>query len=108
MPTPGSRRGSGGGGGTLDATPPQADSSPFRTRTGILGLYADWLRHRWDKYVVNYSMRMQADAVKGGVRTVRRAGEAFRFQGWEGIGGGGGGGAGGLFLFATGFFLFFP
>jgi len=92
---------------TLDATPPPADSSPFRTRTGILGLYADWLRHRWDKYVVNYSMRMQADAVKGGVRTVRRAGEAFRFQGWEGIGGAGRGAAAVLFLAATGFCMFY-
>jgi len=72
---------------TLDATPPPGDSSPFRTRTGTIGLYADWLRQRWDKYVVNYSMRMQADAVKEGVRTVRRTGAAFRFRGWDGIGG---------------------
>ncbi|HEX2721044.1 MAG TPA: DUF3488 and transglutaminase-like domain-containing protein, partial [Candidatus Deferrimicrobium sp.] len=72
---------------TLDATPPSGASSPFRTRTGTIGLYADWLRQRWDKYVVNYSMRMQADAVKGGVRAVRRTGTAFRFRGWDGIGG---------------------
>jgi len=72
---------------TLDATPPSGDSSPFRTRTGTIGLYADWLRQRWDKYVVNYSMRMQADAVKEGVRAVRRTGTAFRFRGWDGIGG---------------------
>jgi transglutaminase-like putative cysteine protease len=72
---------------TLDATPPTGDSSPFRTRTGTIGLYADWLRQRWDKYVVNYSMRMQADAVKEGVRAVRRTGTAFRFRGWDGIGG---------------------
>jgi hypothetical protein len=71
---------------TLDATPPSGDSSPFRTRTGTVGLYADWLRQRWDKYVVNYSMRMQADAVKEGVRAVRRSGTAFRFRGWDGIG----------------------
>ena len=90
---------------TLDATPPPADSSPFRTRTGILGLYADWLRHRWDKYVVNFSMRMQADAVKGGVRTVRRAGEAFRFGGWKGIGGAGRRVAGILLLAAPGFYM---
>ena len=72
---------------TLDATPPAGDSSPFRTRTGTIGLYADLLRQRWDKYVVNYSMRMQADAVKEGVRAVRRTGTAFRFRGWDGIGG---------------------
>jgi hypothetical protein len=72
---------------TLDATPPPGDSSPFRTRTGTIGLYADWLRQRWDKYVVNYSMRMQADAVKEGVSAVRRTGAAFRFGGWDGIGG---------------------
>ena len=72
---------------TLDATPPAGDSSPFKTRTGTIGLYADWLRQRWDKYVVNYSMRMQADAVREGVRAVRRTGTAFRFRGWDGIGG---------------------
>lgn len=72
---------------TLDATPPSGASSPFRTRTGTIGLYADWLRQRWDKYVVNYSMRMQADAMKEGVRAVRRAGTAFRFRGWDGIAG---------------------
>ena len=72
---------------TLDATPPLGDFSPFRTQTGTIGLYADWLRQRWDKYVVNYSMRMQADAVRQGVRAVRRTGTAFRFQGWDGIGG---------------------
>jgi len=70
---------------TLDATPPSAASPPFRTRTGTIGLYADWLRQRWDKYVVNYSIRMQAEAVKDGVRAVRRTGTAFR--GWDGIGG---------------------
>ena len=90
---------------TLDATPPLADSSPFRARTGFLGLYADWLRHRWDKYVVNYSMRMQAEAVKGGVRTVRRAGEAFRLRGWEGIGGAGRRAAGVLFPAAYAFYM---
>lgn len=72
---------------TLDATPPSGDSAPFKTRTGTIGLYADWLRQRWDKYVVNYSMRMQADAVREGVRAVRRTGSVFRFRGWEGIGG---------------------
>jgi transglutaminase-like putative cysteine protease len=91
---------------TLDATPPPAETSPFRTRTGILGLYADWLRHRWDKYVVNYSLRMQADAVKGGVRAVRRAGGAFRLRGWEGVGRAGRGAAGSLLLAAPAFYLF--
>lgn len=71
---------------TLDATPPAGETSPFRTRTGTFGLYADWLRQRWDKYVVNYSMRMQADAVMGGVRAVRRTGAAYRFGGWDGFG----------------------
>ena len=71
---------------TLDATPPAGDSSPYKTRTGAIGLYADWLRQRWDKYVVNYSMRMQADALKGGIRAVRRTGTVFRFRGWDGIG----------------------
>jgi protein-glutamine gamma-glutamyltransferase len=72
---------------TLDATPPSGAPSLFRTRTGTIGLYADWLRQRWDKYVVNYSMRMQADAMKEGMRAVRRTGAAFRFGGWDGIGG---------------------
>jgi len=71
---------------TLDATPPSGASSPFGTRTGTIGLYADWLRQRWDKYVVNYSMRMQADALKEGMRGIRRTGAAFRFHGWNGIG----------------------
>jgi transglutaminase-like putative cysteine protease len=71
---------------TLDATPPTGNSSLFRVRTGTIGLYADWLRQRWDKYVVNYSLRMQADAVMEGVRAVRRTGTAFRFRGWDGIG----------------------
>jgi len=72
---------------TVDATPPSGASSPYRTRTGTIGLYADWLCQRWDKYVVNYSMRMQADAVREGVRAVRRTGAAFRFRGWDGIAG---------------------
>jgi len=72
---------------TLDGTPASGAFSTFGTRTGTIGLYADWLRQRWDKFVVNYSMRMQADAVKEGVRAVRRTGAAFRFRGWNGIGG---------------------
>lgn len=92
---------------TLDSTPPPADSSPFRTRTGVLGLYADWLRHRWDKYVVNYSVRMQADAVKGGVRAVRRTGKAFRIEGLGGAGQAVRRGAAGVLLAAAAFFLLF-
>lgn len=92
---------------TLDATPPPADSSPFRTRTGFLGLYADWLRHRWDKYVVDYSLRMQTDALKGGMRAVRRTGSAFRFRDWEGVGEAGRRAAGSLLLAAPAFYLFY-
>ena len=72
---------------TLDATPPSGASSPFKKRMGMIGLYADWLRQRWDKYVVNYSVRMQADVVKEGVRGIRRTGTAFRFRGWGGLAG---------------------
>jgi hypothetical protein len=90
---------------TLDATPPSGASSPYRTRTGTIGLYADWLRQRWDKYVVNYSMRMQADAVREGVRAVRRTGAAFRFRGWDGIGGAARGAAGRGLLAAAAIFL---
>lgn len=92
---------------TLDATPAAGDSSPFSTRTGVLGLYADWLRQRWDKYVVNYSLRMQADAVRGGVRAVRRTGAALRFRGWEGIGENARRGAVGALLAAPAFYLLF-
>jgi transglutaminase-like putative cysteine protease len=63
---------------TLDATPPQEEDSPFLARTGKAGLYLDWLRHRWDKYVINYSLRMQAEAVAGGWSALRRTGKGFR------------------------------
>ena len=92
---------------TLDATPPSGDFSPFKTRTGTIGLYADWLRQRWDKYVVNYSMRMQADAVREGVRAVRRTGTAFRFRGWDGIGGAARRTAGGSILAAAALYLLY-
>jgi transglutaminase-like putative cysteine protease len=92
---------------TLDATPSSGDSSPFKTRTGAIGLYADWLRHRWDKYVINYSMRMQADAVRQGVRAVRRNGSAFRFRGWAGIGGAARRAAGWSLLVAPALYLLF-
>ncbi len=71
---------------TFDATPPLGPASPFFARTGMLGLYADWARQRWDKYVVNYSLRTQADLAAGGLRAVRRTGAAFRIGRWEGIG----------------------
>jgi transglutaminase-like putative cysteine protease len=60
----------------LDATPPLGEDSPFLVRTGTAGLYIDWVRQRWDKYVVNYSLRMQADAVAGGWSAFRRTGRA--------------------------------
>jgi len=63
---------------TLDATPPPGENSPFLVRTGKAGLYADWMRQRWDKYVVNFSLRMQADAVAGGWSAFRRTGRAIR------------------------------
>jgi hypothetical protein len=63
---------------TLDATPPQGDTSPFFARTGTFGLYFDWVRQRWNKYVVNYSLQMQAQAVSGGWFALRRAGIRFR------------------------------
>ncbi len=66
---------------TLDATPPQGEGSPFFRKTGPLSLYADWLRQRWDKYVMNYSLRMQADAVVAGWSGVRRTGKALGL-GW--------------------------
>jgi len=63
----------------LDATPALGENSPFLVRTGKLGLFVDWTRQRWDKYVVNYSLRMQADAVAGGWSAARRTGRAIRF-----------------------------
>jgi hypothetical protein len=76
-------------------------------RTGTIGLYADWLRQRWDKYVVNYSMRMQVDAVREGVRAVRRTGMAFRFREWDGIGGAARRAAGGTLLAAPALYLLY-
>lgn len=63
---------------TLDATPPAAGISPFSRRTGMIGIYLDWARQRWNKYVVNYSLRMQAEAVSQGWRAVRRSGWNLR------------------------------
>ncbi|MEW6720015.1 MAG: transglutaminaseTgpA domain-containing protein [Thermodesulfobacteriota bacterium] len=62
---------------TMDATPPQGEASPFFRKTGLLGLSVDWLSQRWDKYVVNYSQRMQAEAFFAGWRGVRRTGAYF-------------------------------
>jgi len=58
---------------TLDATPPSDRISPFSSRTGMLGITLDWARQQWNKYVVNYSLRMQAEAVTQGWRAVRRS-----------------------------------
>lgn len=63
---------------TLDATPPPDGDSPFLVSTGRPGLYLDWLRHRWDKYVIHFSLRMQADAVSGGWSLLRRTGRGLR------------------------------
>jgi transglutaminase-like putative cysteine protease len=63
---------------TLDATPPQGENSPFFARTGMFGLYFDWARQRWNKYVVNFSLQMQAQAVSGGWFALRRAGIQIR------------------------------
>ncbi len=62
---------------TLDATPPLGAASPFYAKTGSIGLYTDWLRQRWDKYVMSYSLRMQADAVSAGWSGMRRTGRAL-------------------------------
>ncbi len=51
---------------TLDATPPLGEQSPFFARTGKAEIYIDWVRQRWDKYVVNYSLKMQAEGVAEG------------------------------------------
>ncbi|RJP21068.1 MAG: DUF3488 domain-containing protein [Deltaproteobacteria bacterium] len=66
---------------TFDATPPAGEESPFSRKTGPIGLYVDWLRQRWDKYVVNYSLGMQAQAVSGGWTAARKAGRMFRYGG---------------------------
>ncbi|MGE5189736.1 MAG: DUF3488 and DUF4129 domain-containing transglutaminase family protein [Gemmatimonadota bacterium] len=63
----------GGGWTTLDATPSLGEGSPFFARTGAAGIYLDWLRQRWNKYVVSYSLKMQGDAVMEGWSSLRRA-----------------------------------
>ena len=63
---------------TLDATPPMEEDSPFFSRTGRIGMYLDWGRQRWSKYVLNYSLEMQREAVSGGWFAMRRAGGQLR------------------------------
>ncbi len=62
----------------LDATPA---ADPFHERTGRMGMYLDWARQRWKKYVVNYSLRIQAEALGEGIRSL---GEAWRAAGRPG------------------------
>ncbi len=63
----------GGAWRTMDATPQLGEDSPFLSRTGLVGIYLDWARQRWNKYVVSYSLKMQGDAVVDGWATARRA-----------------------------------
>ena len=63
---------------TLDATPPMGEDSPFFSRTGRIGMYLDWTRQRWSKYVLNYSLEMQREAVSGGWFAMRRTGGQLR------------------------------
>lgn len=56
---------------TLDATPPADRISLFSAQTGRIGIYFDWAQQRWNKYVVDYSLRMQAAAVSQGWQAVR-------------------------------------
>ncbi|MDX1815017.1 MAG: DUF3488 and transglutaminase-like domain-containing protein [Thermodesulfobacteriota bacterium] len=63
---------------TLDATPSLGESNPFFSRTGRVGMYIDWTMQQWNKYVVNYSLRMQAQAVSGGWFALRRSGKRIR------------------------------
>ena len=65
---------------TMDATPPQPKESFLQQKLGFLLLYADWLRHRWDKYVMNYSLRMQASAVRGGIFGLKRISRQISFS----------------------------
>jgi transglutaminase-like putative cysteine protease len=58
---------------TLDATPPLGEHSPFFARTGKVGIYIDWARQRWNKYVVDYSLKMQAESVSEGWAALGRA-----------------------------------
>ncbi len=57
----------------MDVTPMVGANSPFFSRTGMLGIYLDWARQRWNKYVVSYSLKMQGDAVVDGLAAARRA-----------------------------------
>jgi len=62
---------------TLDATPSLGEQSPFYVRTGKAGIYIDWVRQRWDKYVVNYSLKMQAEGVVEGWGALARTRAGF-------------------------------
>ncbi|NNG46786.1 MAG: DUF3488 domain-containing protein [Deltaproteobacteria bacterium] len=68
---------------TLDATPPLGEDSPFFARMGRIGIYLDWAKQRWNKYVVNYSLRMQAKAVSGGWFALRRSATGIRRAIWR-------------------------
>ncbi|MCL2103417.1 MAG: transglutaminaseTgpA domain-containing protein [Syntrophorhabdaceae bacterium] len=65
---------------TLDATP-YPDESFFARKMGVLWLYIDWLGYRWNKYVMNYSLRMQRDAVKAGMSGLRQVSRPKSFEG---------------------------
>jgi hypothetical protein len=68
---------------TLDATPPLGEDSPFFARMGRIGIYLDWAKQRWNKYVVNYSLQMQAKAVSGGWFALRRSAIGIRRAMWR-------------------------
>ena len=68
----------GGGWVTLDATPSLGEHSPFFARTGKMGIYIDWARQRWNKYVVDYSLKMQAESVLEGWAALARARASMR------------------------------
>jgi transglutaminase-like putative cysteine protease len=63
---------------TLDATPPLGQQSPFFARTGKVGIYIDWVRQRWNKYVVDYSLKMQTESVSEGWAALGRARAGMR------------------------------
>jgi transglutaminase-like putative cysteine protease len=67
-----------GGWVALDATPPLGEHSPFFARTGKVGIYIDWARQRWNKYVVDYSLKMQAESVSEGWAALGRARTGMR------------------------------
>ena len=60
------------------ATPPLGEDSPFFARMSRIGIYLDWAKQRWNKYVVNYSLQMQTRAVSGGWFALRRSADGIR------------------------------